>query len=126
LASVVAAVSGWRLFSAPRTADRPLMLLSVDLGPEAVRGSRITAVLSPDGRRIVFTGRGPGGGRQLFTRRLDQPAATPLAGTASSSSARASQFLPFFSPDGEWIAFFADGKVKKVAAEGGSAITLGR
>jgi serine/threonine-protein kinase len=80
-------------------------------------------VLSPDGKRIVFTGRSPGGGRQLFTRRLDQPSATALAGTASSSSA--SPFIPFFSPDGEWIAFFADGKVKKVAAEGGSTITLG-
>ena len=123
LALVVAAVAGWSRFSTPRTADRPLMRLSVDLGPEAIRGSRVTAVLSPDGRRIVFTGRSPGGGRQLFTRRLDQPAATPLAGTATSSTASA--FLPFFSPDGEWIAFFADGKVKKVAAEGGSAITLG-
>ncbi len=123
LALVVAAVSWWSHFSTPRTADRPLMRLSVDLGPEAIRGSRITAVLSPDGKRIVFTGRTPGGGRQLFTRRLDQPAATPLAGTESSSSA--SQFIPFFSPDGEWIAFFADGKVKKVAVEGGSAITIG-
>jgi serine/threonine-protein kinase len=123
LALAVAAVSAWSRFSMPRTADRPLMRLSVDLGPEAIRGSRVTAVLSPDGKRIVFTGRTPGGGRQLFTRRLDQSAATPLAGTASSSSASA--FLPFFSPDGEWIAFFADGKVKKVAAEGGSAITLG-
>ncbi len=123
LALVVAAVSAWRLFSTPRTANRPLMRLSDDLGPEAIRGSRVTAVLSPDGRRIVFTGRSPGGGRQLFTRRLDQPAATPLAGTESSSSA--SPFLPFFSPDGEWIAFFADGKIKKVPAEGGSAITLG-
>ena len=122
VALIVAAVAGWSRFSAPPIADRPLTRLNVDLGPEAIRGSRITAVLSPDGRRIVFTGRSPGGGRQLFTRRLDQPAATPLAGTESSSSA--SQFLPFFSPDGEWIAFFADGKVKKVAAEGGSAITL--
>ena len=60
LALVVAAVAGWSRFSAPPIADRPLMRLSVDLGPEAIRGSRITAVLSPDGRRIVFTGRSPG------------------------------------------------------------------
>jgi serine/threonine protein kinase/Tol biopolymer transport system component len=125
VALIVAAVAGWSRFSAPHIADRPLTRLSVDLGPEATRGWRITAVLSPDGRRIVFTGRSPdGGGRQLFTRRLDQAAATPLAGTAGSSRTLF-PFFPFFSPDGEWIAFFADGKVKKVSAEGGSAITLG-
>ena len=27
---------------------------------------------------------------------------------------------PFFSPDGRWIGFFADGKLKKIAAAGGS------
>jgi hypothetical protein len=66
LALAVAAISGWSRFQ---------------------RGPRLTVVLSTDGRRIVFSGRSPGGGRQLFTRRLDQSAATPLAGTARSSSA---------------------------------------
>ena len=32
---------------------------------------------------------------------------------------------PFFSPDGAWIGFLAGDKVKKVAAEGGSAVTIG-
>jgi serine/threonine-protein kinase len=59
------------------------------------------------------------GASQLYVRRLDQLRATPLAGT---DGARA----PFFSPDGRWIAFVADGVVKKIAATGGGAITLGR
>ena len=31
---------------------------------------------------------------------------------------------PFFSPDGRWIAFFADGRLKKVALAGGAPVTL--
>ena len=43
--------------------------------------------------------------------------ATPLAGTANARD-------PFFSPDGQWIGFFADGKLKKIAVTGGAAVTL--
>jgi serine/threonine-protein kinase len=54
---------------------------------------------------------------RLFTRRLDQPNATELAGTQRA-------FAPFFSPDGQWVAFFTLGKLQKISVEGGSAITL--
>ena len=50
-------------------------------------------------------------------RRLDQLQATPLSGTDDADS-------PFFSPDGQWIGFFADGKLKKIAVTGGAAVTL--
>jgi Tol biopolymer transport system component len=53
----------------------------------------------------------------LFTRRLDQSNSTELAGTVGASA-------PFFSPDGQWVAFFSPGKLQKVSVEGGSAITL--
>ena len=32
--------------------------------------------------------------------------------------------MPFFSPDGQWVAFFAGGKLKKISVEGGAAIAL--
>ena len=54
---------------------------------------------------------------RLFTRRLDQPNATELAGTQGA-------YAPFFSPDGQWVAFFSPGKLQKISVEGGSAITL--
>ena len=54
---------------------------------------------------------------RLFTRRLDQPATTELAGTAGA-------YAPFFSPDGRWVAFFAGGRLKKVSVEGGAVIDL--
>jgi serine/threonine-protein kinase len=93
--------------------------LSVDLGPDAVRGSSVTAVISPDGTRIAYSGRLSQGLVQLFTRRLDQAVATAVVGSGSTA------LVPFFSPDGEWIGFFDDINVKKVSTQGGSPVTIG-
>ena len=114
IALTVLGVLYWR---ATRPADRPLMRMSVDLGPDALPGARITVVISPDGKRIVFPMRGPDGRQQLGTRLLDQATPTPLAGTENAAD-------PFFSPDGQWIGFSADSKLKKISVLGGAAITL--
>ena len=58
-----------------------------------------------------------GAARQIYVRRLDEFRAVPLAGTDGALN-------PFFSPDGRWIAFFADGKLKKVPTTGGGAVTI--
>jgi serine/threonine-protein kinase len=50
-------------------------------------------------------------------RLLNQTQVSPLAGTDNAS-------FPFFSTAGDWIGFFADGKLKKIAVEGGAAVTL--
>jgi serine/threonine-protein kinase len=115
LVALSAAGFGW--WRSTRPLDRPLIRLSVDLGPDAVAGFRTTAVLSPDGTRIVFPIRGSNGVPQLATRTLDQPKATAMSGTEGGSDA-------FFSPDGQWIGFFAAGKLKKVAVQGGTPLTL--
>jgi Tol biopolymer transport system component len=60
----------------------------------------------------VYVSRG-----RLFTRRLDQPNATELSGTQGAVA-------PFFSPDGQWVAFFALGKLNKISVEGGATIAL--
>ena len=75
-------------------------------------------ILSPDGNVIVFVGqKGDGDNPQLYVRRLEQLQATPLPGTDGA-------LMPFFSPDGRWIGFFADQKLKKVAVGGGAVVTL--
>jgi serine/threonine-protein kinase len=76
------------------------------------------AVLSPDGSLMAFSAQ-PANRQlpQLYLRRLDQLAAVPLAGTEGG-------FGPFFSPDAQWIAFFAEGKLKKVSITGGAVVTL--
>jgi hypothetical protein len=61
--------------------------------------------------------RGEDGVARLATRRLDQSQTTTLAGTEGEIS-------PFFSPDGQWIAFDSDRKIKKISAAGGVAVTL--
>jgi hypothetical protein len=77
LATLAAVVVAWR---ATRPIDRPLMWLSVDLGPEARASRDFTAAISPDGSRLVFPV-GEFGASKLAERILGQPNATPLAGT---------------------------------------------
>jgi len=72
--------------------------------------------ISPDGTQLVYVA-GRGESKQLYLRPMDRFEVTPLAGTENASS-------PFFSPDSQWIGFFADGKLKKVNLRGGFPTTL--
>jgi serine/threonine-protein kinase len=72
--------------------------------------------LSPNGRNVVY-GAWHNGTRQLFLRALDQIEAVPIAGTKEGA-------FPFFSPDGQWIGFFADNALKKVPSTGGAVTTI--
>ena len=112
--AVVALLALWRATRPVEQPLHPLVRLDVDLGPDVSLGARAgaDAILSPDGTRMVYVSQG-----RLFTRRLDQPNGTELAGTQGASA-------PFFSPDGQWVAFFTTGKLQKISVEGGSAITL--
>ena len=115
LASVLMLWAPWRAVPPPAS-----QRLSVELGVDAslVVDQGAAAVLSPDGNLLVFAAQRTGAsGSQLFVRRLDQLQATPLSGTDGARN-------PFFSPDGQWIAFFAGGKLKKISVTGGAAVTL--
>jgi Tol biopolymer transport system component len=72
--------------------------------------------ISRDGTRIAYIG-ASGHTTQLFMRRVDHLEPQPLPDSANATS-------PFFSPDGQWVGFFADGKVKKASVQGGEATTL--
>ncbi len=115
--AIVAVIGWWTAWRSTRPVDHPVLRLSVDLGSEAVAGSNLTAAISPDGTRLAFPAHGPDGTTQLATRLLDQPQSTLLSGTGGA-------FDPFFSPDGQWIGFFAGGKMKKVSVRGSAVITL--
>lgn len=62
--------------------------------------------LSPDGAHLVFRANG-----QLYRGEMDTRVAVPIRGTEGATNA-------FFSPDGQWVGFFADGILKKVALAG--------
>jgi serine/threonine-protein kinase len=72
--------------------------------------------ISRDGRRVVFDA-GTEADSQLYMRQLDRLEATPIPGTRGAIS-------PFFSPDGQWLGFFSEGKLKKVPLQGGPPVVL--
>jgi eukaryotic-like serine/threonine-protein kinase len=74
-------------------------------------------VLSPDGKRMALVLDEENGSRRLWIRDLASSTAHPLEGTGDAS-------YPFWSPDGEHVAFFADGKIKRVPAAGGSVLVV--
>lgn len=72
--------------------------------------------LSSDGSLLAYVAT-RGDRTQLFVRPMNGFEATPVAGSADAVS-------PFFSPDNEWIAFFADGKLKKAPVAGGAPVII--
>ncbi|HLW97395.1 MAG TPA: protein kinase [Candidatus Acidoferrales bacterium] len=106
---------------APKPAQlMPPVRLNAELGADASLseiGYGADAVLSPDGARMVFVAEGTDKKQRLYIRSLDQMRATVLLGTEEARD-------PFFSPDGQWIAFFAGGRLKKISVQGGEAFTL--
>ncbi|MEO8678464.1 MAG: protein kinase [Vicinamibacterales bacterium] len=82
--------------------------------------SQVNAVaISPDGVRIVIAGHRAvaAGAARLYVRELNQQDFREIVGTEQAG-------LPFFSPDGRWIAFFTPRELKKVSIDGGTPIVL--
>ena len=67
--------------------------------------------LSPDGRMVAYVATAEGK-EVIWVRSLDSSTARPLPGTEDATR-------PTWSPDSQYIAFFAQGRLKKVAIEGG-------
>jgi serine/threonine-protein kinase len=120
--AVVAAVSLWETWRSKQPIDKPLVRLDVDLGPEISlpspeSGPLSTVALSPDETHLAYPASSSGGPPRLFTRRLEQSKATELPGTNGAIG-------PVFSPDGQWIGFYAGGKYNKISVEGGAVVPL--
>jgi eukaryotic-like serine/threonine-protein kinase len=73
--------------------------------------------VAPDAREFAFRGRGADGVDRLYVRALDELAATVVPGTEGGQ-------LPFFSPDGQWLGFFAGRWLKRIALAGGAPQSL--
>jgi len=73
--------------------------------------------ISPDGTKLAFIGTDASRKQQLWVRALDSPAAQPLSGTDNAGQ-------PFWSADSRFVAFSAEGKLKKIAVSGGPSLTV--
>ncbi|MFN0168647.1 MAG: protein kinase domain-containing protein, partial [Bryobacteraceae bacterium] len=120
--------AGSLLYTATRPMPpRQLMRLNVEISPDAplarvdlgygISGGGNMIALSPDGERLALTLRGADGKVRLHTRLLSQSRVVPLAGTENAHG-------PFFSPKSDWIGFFAEGKLRKIAVDGGPVVAL--
>ncbi len=117
VAFAVAAFFWWQPNEAP---EHPLTRFAVSVGDGQILSFVDQPIidLSPDGRTLAFVATDLEMGQQMvYLRRLHDREVWPLAGTEGASH-------PFFSPHGTQLAFFADGKLKKMSVEGGSATTL--
>ncbi len=130
---VVVALLEWR--RGPLS-DRSLTRLTMELAPaEALtpdafgRPSSTAIAIAPDGNSVVFSAVNPGVSInpraifapsslfKLYRRALDQTESVAIPGTEGALG-------PFFSPDAQWVGFWADGKLKKVALSGGPPFTI--
>ena len=107
---------------APRTMDAVRLDMSVApaerLGPTSAfqRPYMQSFAITPDGTRIVFAGR-RGDATRLYVRPLAAAEATEIPGTIGATS-------PFLSPDGQWVAFLAEGEIRKTPVAGGPVVKI--
>ena len=113
---VVAGLSIWTQES-PLSSLPTRLVINTTAAPVMDTDS-IDLSISSDGKRIVYPA-DLGGRRQLYVRSLDSFEAMPIPGTEGVDAGSS-----IFSADGEWVAFFSDGKMKKVSLSGGPSITL--
>ena len=123
LAAVVAAVAALAALAAAygayrygvATAPRPLIRFSV--APPAGANYSRTLAVSPDGRTVVTANTDDDGKLQLWMRGFDATEARPMPGTQGA-------WYPFWSPDGRYVGFFADRKLKKIELASGTVGTI--
>jgi eukaryotic-like serine/threonine-protein kinase len=91
---------------------------SISLPPRQELGVNTgqAVVVSPDGKGLGYVAI-ENGVSHLLTRRFDQFEPVAIPGSEGAS-------FPFFSPNGEWIAFFRQGKLEKAPTSGGVPIVI--
>ena len=113
---IVAGLAVWNLKPAPARPAQPVsrVVIPLSLNEQLANNTGTLLALSVDGTQLAYVA---GSSQRIYLRAFDALEAKPLPGTEGAQS-------PFFSPDGQWIGFFAAGKLKKVSVNGGTVLTL--
>ena len=110
----------WYVAQTNSTGLRPQRRLSVNLpeGSAFPSGVETNIAVSADGLTLVFVADVDGVSR-LYRRHLDELITVPIPGTAGAR-------WPFLSPDGQWVAFQAEGfsEIRRVPLSGGEPFTI--
>jgi serine/threonine-protein kinase len=120
-ATAAAALAVTLALWAPWRQSQPPAVVRVQIEFGGVLSSLTPSIaLSPDGTTLAFVARplsilSPQS--QLYVRRLDRLDSQPLPGSEGAAA-------PFFSADGEWVGFFADGTLKKIPVGGGAVVSI--
>jgi eukaryotic-like serine/threonine-protein kinase len=103
----------------PRTATTPITRIAVPLPADKALAFQVcsTFAVSPDGSAIAYVGES-NGTRQLFVRGINEFDARAVRGGEDATDSIV------FSPDGKWLAFYANGQIRKVPVTGGAPSTL--
>lgn len=116
-AALAVAAGGWLAGRLDQpTAAREVTRFAITLPPRSVVTGGAPAI-THDGRSIAYAARAADGTTRLYVRRLDRLASTEVAGSDGAQ-------LPFFSPDGGRVGFFAGGKLMIAPLEGGIASAI--
>jgi Tol biopolymer transport system component len=113
LVVALASVS-WVHFAEPRVVAAPVRF-AITPPSGSTFDENTVPVISPDGRKLVFTTFNATGGGKVWLRLMDSPVARELAGGNGPV---------FWSPDSRFIAFFSNGKLLKMDISGGPPVTL--
>ena len=101
----------------PRHSKSPDELVRFTITAPPGQGFVDTVGLAPDGKRVVLLLQDERGRTSIWVRSLDSLEARRLPGTEVARS-------PFWSPDGREVAFFVEGKLKRIGADGGPPQTI--
>ena len=113
--AIIGSIFVWR--SAHRKVPSRLNRTSIIVPFPAEVGNRENVAISSDGSLLAYTAERTDGKTQIYLRALNQLEATPISGTENGGG-------PFFSPNGQWLGFEADGKLRKLPISGGTPVTI--
>ncbi|MGC2332103.1 MAG: protein kinase [Candidatus Acidiferrales bacterium] len=117
LAVALASLAAWNLKPSP-AAPVVRAVLTLPAGQRLAGLDAPALALSADGSELAYVATTQGSASpQIFLRSMDSTDVRPIPGTEGAAN-------PFFSPDGQWLGFFADRKLKKISVSGGAAQAL--